>query len=186
MVSWHTCTTYGRGSTVFDNNPTILGDMLFLMFWSTAASWQDQQSNHTWPTALEWLGFSITISQNRQVRAASCHWAQWTKATAAIVAGSGNDSLDTLRFCCSTWKLQHFKDFPDSNPIIWNNNVSKTSSSPKCIHPSQVPKHIKITIADILPILPVDICQLFVTSQLIIPISKYHLKDMDNTWKQRS
>ena len=79
------------------------------------------------------------------------------------------------------------KDCPDSNPIIWNNNVSKTSSSPKCIHPSQVPKHIKITIADILPILPVDICQLFVTSQRIIPISfKYHLKDMDSTLKQRS
>lgn len=25
----------------------IYGDMLFWMFWSTAASWQDQQSNHT-------------------------------------------------------------------------------------------------------------------------------------------
>lgn len=106
----------------------FLGDNLFWMFWSTAW-WQDQQSNHTWPAALDWLGFSITISLNweqmtrgsvhsqfpkkltheqlrSQGRAASCHWAQWTNAR---VAGSGNDSLDTLRLCCTICKIQHFK-----------------------------------------------------------------------------
>ena len=182
MVSWHTCTTYGPGSTVFDNNPTILGDMLFLMFWSTAASWQDQQSNYTWPAALEWLGFSITISENEQQVAIEHNeqrqlLQQWLVPETILWTHSDFVALPA----------NDIKDCPDSNPIIWNNNVSKTSSSPKCIHPSQVPKHIKITIADILPILPVDICQLFVTSQRIIPISfKYHLKDMDSTLKQRS